>query len=204
MSFTFDSQWHVRALNGDPEAIAALGRHMIKPLYRFCIYRVGGDRHRCEDVVQETMCRAIGQLRLFDPGRGSDNIFPWLTGLARNEIRRVLSRVNSVKSLEALWARMDRDLQAIYAKLNEDPFGDEVLQQKETQQIVNVTMSQLPPLYRDALEAKYVEGVSVRDIAAQRGVSEKAIESQLTRARQAFRDTFLALTNNLPLELDRS
>lgn len=175
---------------------------MVKPLYRFCIYRVGGDRHLCEDVVQETMVCAIQQLRKFDPGRGSDNIFPWLTGLARNEIRRALSRVKSVQSLESLWARMDRDLLAIYAKLNEDPFGDEVLQQQETQQMVNVTMSQLPPLYRDALEAKYVDGISVRDIASQRGVSEKSVESQLSRARKAFRDTFLSLTSKLPLELD--
>jgi DNA-directed RNA polymerase specialized sigma24 family protein len=51
--------------------------------------------------------------------------------------------------------------------------------------------------YRETLEAKYVLGQSVRDIAAALEISEKAVESQLTRARKAFRATFLALTRNL-------
>ena len=58
-------------------------------------------------------------------------------------------------------------------------------------------MSQLPPHYRSALEEKYLQGKSVRDIAAGRSVSEKTIESQLTRAREAFRVTFLALARGL-------
>ena len=63
--------------------------------------------------------------------------------------------------------------------------------------MVGATMSQLPPNYREALEAKYVMGKSVRDMAQAMSVSEKSVESQLTRARKAFRATFLALTRNL-------
>ncbi len=59
--------------------------------------------------------------------------------------------------------------------------------------MVNATMAQLPAKYREALEAKYVAGKSVRDIAAALRISEKAVESQLTRARKAFRATFTAL-----------
>ncbi len=202
MSHSFDTHWHARALRGDPQAIAALGEHMLRPIYRFCLYRVGGDRHLCEDVVQETLLRAIRELKKFDPGRGGDRIFAWLTGLARNEIRRVLSRINDTASLDALWARMDRQLLSIYAKLESEAFSDDVLQQRETRQMVNVTMSQLPPIYRETLEAKYVDGSTVRDIAHERGVSEKAVESQLSRARKAFREAFLALAGNLSLELD--
>ena len=43
-------------------------------------------------------------------------------------------------------------------------------------------------------------GKSVRDIAAALGTSAKAAESMLTRARDAFRATFLALTKSLPVE----
>ena len=41
----------------------------------------------------------------------------------------------------------------------------------------------------------------VREIAQERVTSEKAIESLLARARQAFRETFLALARNLHTEL---
>jgi DNA-directed RNA polymerase specialized sigma24 family protein len=67
--------------------------------------------------------------------------------------------------------------------------------------MVNATMSQLPPQYRSALEAKYVQGQSVRDMAAAARTSEKAVESQLSRAREAFRATFLSLARNLNAEL---
>jgi RNA polymerase sigma factor (sigma-70 family) len=70
---------------------------------------------------------------------------------------------------------------------------DGLLGREETREMVNVTMSQLPPHYRQALEAKYVLGRSVREIAEALKTTEKAIESQLTRAREAFRVTFRAL-----------
>jgi DNA-directed RNA polymerase specialized sigma24 family protein len=66
--------------------------------------------------------------------------------------------------------------------------------------MVNTAMSQLPPHYGQALEAKYLQGKSVRELAALWRLSEKAAESLLTRAREAFRATFLALTKNLNLE----
>ena len=58
-------------------------------------------------------------------------------------------------------------------------------------------MSQLPDHYRDTLEAKYVLGKSLREMAELSKLSEKAIESQLARARKAFRATFEALSRHL-------
>lgn len=197
----FDSAWRDRALGGDTEAVKALAEAVLQPLYGFCFYRVGRNQALCEEVVQETLVRAIRELDHYDPARAGDNVFPWLTGLARNEISRVLSREKHAVSLEALWARMDKELLALYARLELEPFSDEILQREETRELVNTTMSQLPPHYREALEAKYVTGKSVRDLATLWSISEKAAESLLTRARQAFRVTFLALSRNLEAEL---
>jgi RNA polymerase sigma-70 factor (ECF subfamily) len=174
---------------------------LLEPLFRFCLYRVGRNRHLCEEVVQETLVRALRDLDHYDPARANNNIFPWITGLARNEIHRVLNRERATVSLEALWAKMDRELLALYARLDSEPFADEVLLREETRELVNATMSQLPPHYREALEAKYITGKSVRDLAALFCTTEKAVESQLTRARKAFRATFLALTRNLGAEM---
>ena len=77
---------------------------------------------------------------------------------------------------------------------------DQPYERQETRELVNTTMSQLPPHYREALEAKYLTGRSVRDMAAVWSISEKAVESLLTRARQAFRVAFLALSRNLEVE----
>lgn len=196
----FDAAWRTRALRGEPAAVAALADGMLAPLYRFCLYRVGRNPHLCEEVVQETLLRALRNLRQYDPPRAQGNIFPWLTGLARNEIHRVLAREKASVSLESLWARMDRELLDLYARLDSEPFGEELLLREETRELVNATMAQLPPHYREALEAKYVSGKSVRAMAESGRTTEKAVESQLTRARKAFRATFLALTRNLGVE----
>jgi len=196
----FDHPWHRAALSGDAEAIARLAEAAVGPLYRFCLYRVGGNRHLCEEVVQETLVRAIRDLDRYEPDRADGSVLPWLTGLARNEIRRALAREQATASLEGLWARMDEELREVYAALESQPLGDEVIRREETREMVGVTMSQLPPRYREALEAKYVAGKSVRDMAAAWDTSEKAVESLLSRARKAFRATFTALARNLGLE----
>ena len=195
----FDAAWRAEALRGEPDAVQRLAG-ALQPLYAFCLYRVGRKQHLCEEVVQETLLRGLRELTNYDPERSHNNIFPWLTGLARNEIHRVLSREKAV-SLEALWVRMDRELLAIFGRLEQAPFADELLEREETRELVNATMSQLPPHYREVLEAKYVGGKSVRDLAHSFRVTEKAAESTLTRARKAFRATFLALSRNLAPEL---
>ncbi len=200
MQPTFDETWHRGALAGDARAIDRLARDALEPLYRFCFYRVGRNRHLCEEVVQETMVRAIRQLDRYQPARAGGDIFAWLTGLARNEIRRALAQEKATASLENLWARMDRELRDVYARLESDPLGEEVIRREETREMVGATMSQLPAGYREALEAKYVAGRTVRDMAADWSISEKAVESRLTRARKAFRATFVALARNLSLE----
>ena len=158
MRAIFDNSWHRCALAGSPAAIDALAQAALGPLYRFCFYRVGRNRHLCEEVVQETMLRAIRDLHRYEPDRAEGNIFPWLAGLARNEIRRVLAREHAAVSLETLWSRMDEQLRDLFGRLESEPFGEDVLARAETCEIVGATMSQLPPHYREALEAKYVNG----------------------------------------------
>jgi len=69
----------------------------------------------------------------------------------------------------------------------------DALQKKETARLVQVVLDRLPGHYGDALEWKYIEGLSVAEIASRLGVATKATESLLARARVAFRDAFSAL-----------
>ena len=197
----FTESWRRQALHGDPAAIKTLAQSVLQPLYRFCLYRVGKNPHWCEEVVQETMLRALRDLINYDPARANNNIFPWLSGLARNEIQRVLTREKATASLQTLWMNLDQELLGLYAKLESEPFEQEILAREETRDLVNATMAQLPDHYRETLEEKYVHGKSQREMALRRQVTEKALESQLTRARNAFRVTFLALSKHLQSEM---
>ncbi len=53
---------------------------------------------------------------------------------------------------------------------------------------MEATLDALPGRYGEALEWKYIDGLSVREIAERLTLSEKAAESVLTRARESFRE----------------
>lgn len=199
MGGAFDGAWRARALAGDPAACERLAEETLTPLYRFVFPRVGGRRELCEEVVQETLVRALRGLERYEPGRADGDPFPWLTGLARNECRAVLAREKATP-LGDVWSGIDEALRAVYARIGEAPLADELLQRAETRELVNAAMSQLPTRYREVLEAKYLLGESVRTVAERLRLSEKAIESRLTRAREAFRATFCALSEQLQFD----
>ncbi len=54
--------------------------------------------------------------------------------------------------------------------------------------VVNEALARLPVPVATLLIRKYLEGASVSALSAESGTSEKAIESQLTRARIAFHE----------------
>ena len=56
------------------------------------------------------------------------------------------------------------------------------------------TLDYLPAPYGDVLEWKYLRDMSMEEIAGRLGRSPKAVESLLTRARDAFRDSFATLS----------
>ena len=65
--------------------------------------------------------------------------------------------------------------------------------QQDVGRLVQATVDTLPDRYSDVLEWKYVDGLSVDEIAAQLNIGVKAAESLLTRARTAFRDAIGAV-----------
>ena len=156
-------------------------------LYAFVFYRVGSDAAIDEDVVHDTFMQAIDRAREYDPKRGS--VRNWLITLSRNVIRK-----HRKPSLEATWDKIDRALLEVFQALDESPLGDEVLARRETRELVNMAIANLPDPYGSVLQRKYVGGESLADLARDLSVSEDAVKSLLARARRAFRDTFLTLS----------
>jgi RNA polymerase sigma-70 factor (ECF subfamily) len=62
----------------------------------------------------------------------------------------------------------------------------------DTAERVAAALAAIPDRYEAVLQAKYLDGQSVEEISLARGESPKAVESLLTRARQAFREAYEA------------
>jgi RNA polymerase sigma-70 factor (ECF subfamily) len=186
-----------RIVQGDREAAEQLFRQAFDSLYEFAYYRVGCDRDLAETVVQDTLTTAFATLAHFE---GRSTIHTWLCGIAKNKIREHRRR-RRVRSIESILEESSIEIDAILAKVENEPIPDEVLQLKETRDLVGATLSSLPPNYREVLIAKYVEELPVNEIAERARKSPKATESLLTRARVAFARVFGLLAKRRGEEL---
>jgi RNA polymerase sigma-70 factor (ECF subfamily) len=165
-------RWLRRAvLAGDERAWRALYDGSCEALYRYALWRSGGLRDRAEEVAQETWLHAVRRVADFDPGRGP--FTAWLRGIAANLLRN----------------RARRDARRRTQSLTGEPAAPDA--GRSDAERVAAALAALPPRYESVLRAKYLDGLSVAAIAAETGETPKAVESLLTRARQAFRDAYL-------------
>jgi RNA polymerase sigma-70 factor (ECF subfamily) len=183
-----------RMLAGDDAAFGEFFDTQFDRLYRFALPRLQGDADATEEVVQAVLCRSITKLSTY---RGEAALSTWLCTFCRHEIsahyRRLRRAPESAELLEdapEIRAALD-SLAASGAPGAEDPEAG--LRRKELARLVQVALDSLPRRYGDALEWKYIQGLSVNEIADRLEVGPKAAESLLTRARQAFRDSFATL-----------
>jgi RNA polymerase sigma-70 factor, ECF subfamily len=179
-----------RLLAGQEPAFEEFFAAYFPPLFRFASARLR-DAPAAEEVVQATLCRALGKLGTY---RGEAALFTWLCTFCRHEIstyRAAQARAPSPVGLAEDLPEVRAALESLAAHWQDDP--EKVVQREEMAQAVQATLDRLPRRYGDALEWKYIEGVSVVEIARRLGLSPKAAESLLTRAREAFRDGFLTL-----------
>jgi len=173
----------IRAVQaGNAAALAVLYRRHLPAVWRFAFARLRGDTATVEDVVSETFLAAVRRIDRLRPEGGS--LAGWLIGIARHKIGDVHRRRARVRSGGAAEAQTE----SAPAKDAGDPAAP--LEAAETRTRVAEVLDALPEDQRMALEWKYLDKLSVRDIAHRLGRTEKAAETILYRARKAFRETY--------------
>ncbi len=153
-------------------------------------YRVGRDHHHSEEVIHDTFMEAVEKAGQYDPSRGS--VESWLITLSRNRIRSTNALMTRPHEYEKSWSMVDGELESLFADMDRNNLPDAAMESEYLCSLVTSAMGTIPREYSKLLEMKYVSNLSVRDISKSLDKTEKAIESQLTRARNAFREAFKA------------
>lgn len=144
-------------------------RATIQPLYRYVSRRVGGDRALAEDLVQDTWMRALDAW----PAKGvPDEPLAWLIRVARNTM---ISHFRRLRPESVDPASIDLEAPG---SAPDDP---------DIAAIVNWGLARLRRTHADVLEAFYFDAKGVREIAADTGATERAVEGRLRRARQKLK-----------------
>src|SRR5262245_17245622 len=173
---------------GDQRAFEQFFTTYAGRLGAFAARRSSLDAAGLEDVVQMTMINAMRGLKGF---RGGSSLFTWLCQIARNHLadaRRKAARQPPTQSLEEL--AEEKPLAKVVQLTDfRDPLDECATDARRA--AVRRTINRLQPHYARILELRFGDELTVPQIAALLQVSESAAESQLVRARQAFRAEFM-------------
>ena len=176
---------------GDRAAFEDFFREYHPKLYRFALRRLRSDVPAAQDVAQNAICAALKSLHTY---RGEAALFSWLCTICR----RQMGSARNTPSLEM--REDDPEVQAALEALLVSERGDPLSEVAagEVQEAVLTALDYLPSEYANVLEWKYVQELSVNEIADRIGRSLKATESLLNRARNAFREAFQTLQAHEP------
>lgn len=163
-----DAALIARARKGDPSALDEIVRRHQTRVYNLA-YRMLRQREEAEDVTQEAFLRAFDAL----PRLRDDASFrSWLCRIAAN---LCLARLRST----ARQAEVATDPSLLAEPQAPTP---EIIAQ------VRAAIARLPPKYRLAVVAFYLEGRSYREAARLAGVPVLTLKTRLYRARRMLRD----------------
>lgn len=155
------------------QLIPEVYRQTIGPLYAYVARRCAGERALAEDVVQETWLRAVNAWRT----RGvPDAPSAWLRTVARNLLVNHYRRYRPL----ALGAITSESVLAVV----DDGFDTE---SADVARLIQWGLARLPRRQAQLLEAFHLDERQVARIAADLGLSERAVEGRLRRARLKLR-----------------
>lgn len=165
-------------LSGEQQAWRRLYDESCEAVFRFALWRCGNRRELAEEVVQEAWLTAVRRIDRFEPERGS--FVDWTRGIVANVIRNHLRR-DRTRRLH---------VQSLNGKAESNGHAKAAMQRQRQAEQIAQALAALPEHYEAVLRAKYVECYSVSEIAQRRSETEKAVESMLSRAREAFRKEY--------------
>lgn len=158
---------------GDGEVWREFLSRVIPQLYRMFM-KSWNNRSLAEELVQRSVFDAVRGRGSYEASKGSPE--EWIFGIARNNIRLEIRRRASQGSV-------DGDVSGYLEVIDSKPLPEEIIERRETAEIVRTALGRLKSKEQEVLRAKYIEGLPVREIAERIGVTENAVHSLLYRAR---------------------
>ncbi len=174
-----DAEVVALALAGRQDAYRELLARYREPVYRF-IRASTGEAQEALDLTQDTFIAAFAALDRYDRSRP---LLTWLRRIALNKCRD-WGRRRRLRAM--LWRTAPIDTSHDVA---DDAIAADVLVADRAELFrVNAAIAQLPARLRETLILRTIEGLGQAETAEVLGISEKAVETRLYRARSKLTD----------------
>lgn len=171
----------------EPRAVTRFYLTIRPKLERYFGTRVENHPDR-DELVQDTILSILDSLPRY---RGEAAFFTWVLSIAHHELVDYYRR-KKIKTL--LFSKLP-----FLERIVDKALGPQLrLEEIELKQKIAHTLENLGEGYAAVLRLRYIEGHSVAEIASRLGLSYKACESRLSRARLAFRLEFVQNRSVVP------
>lgn len=178
MSQVFKKEQHlVRSLKqGSKQALYYWFKHYKPDLMKVALKKAKNKKD-AKDLVQETFINSYKQIQLF---KENSSLLTWMMSILRHEIADYYRKKYAKRAIKVV------------------PLGDYLLSRplKDSHQIsqkVRRALSKMIGRRKKLLLMKYVDGLRVDEIANKVGRTFKAVESDLYRARESFKEIYSGL-----------
>ena len=167
------------ACGGDRAAFEELVRRTSRLVFAR-LYLETADRHRAEDLLQETMLTAFRTLRTLREPRG---FRAWLLTIAQNVAIDAARRDRRGKRA----APLQTDPAVLERVPGRGPRPDEQVEQDELRGQVLAILRSLPEEYRMPLTLRYIAGADYETICLELGLSNGSLRGLLYRGLKLLR-----------------
>lgn len=170
----------VKINRGDKKTINWFYNHYKPRLLKFVLRKIKRTED-AEEIVQDVFMDALDSLAFF---KQNCSLFSWLCSIAKHNMADFY-RKQKIKRI--VFSKFP-----FLKKLADEALSPEfVLEKKQLQEKFYQSLAALPEGFSNILRLKYIDRLSVSEIADKLGLSYKAAESKLFRARTAFQKEFV-------------
>jgi RNA polymerase sigma-70 factor (ECF subfamily) len=172
-----DGELAALALTGRQAAYGELMQRYREPVFRLVRSHIG-DADEALDVVQETFVAAFASIGRYD---GSRPFRHWINRIALNKcrdwgrrraVRRLFSFALPIESAEAV--------------ADSGIFGEAMIDDARALKSTEAALARLPAGLKEPLLLTAIDGLSQAETASILGLSDKAVEVRIYRARKAL------------------
>ena len=175
-----DEELVLLAKRGDHDAFVTLTQRELASCLKRA-YLIVRNRSDAEDQVQSAFARAFECLGQF---RSEGTFSAWLGRIVQNQCMML---IRERRQAELVYVDLESEskgrLELVDQMANqEDYFGS-----CQVAKLLHREISRVPPLMRNVIRLRDIEGLPLAEVAAHLGVSVPAIKSRLMRARKELR-----------------
>ncbi len=180
-----ETEWLIRAQNGDDEAFTELVNTYQNPVYNLC-YRMLGDSREAEDAAQETFWRAYQAIRRYDRSRP---FATWLLSIAAHYC------IDQQRKRRLPTLEIDDWMEEVLPDTTPDP--ERSVSKSQEQEMLRRMLKGMNPQDRAALILRYWYEFSEEEISRAMQISVSAVKSRLYRARLRMAELWQAEQSSL-------